>query len=82
MSAPDSTITNEHVAVDESYPWRYTVPPRSDTKLQLLTVGDVAVHGQWRGKLGEFYKAWTPMPKRDKKREKELGLLDSKRWKA
>lgn len=78
MSAhEDSSVTSESVAVDASYPWNYTVPSNPSRKMQLLTIGDIAVYGPWRGRIGEFYKAWAPMPKRDKQRERELGLLFS-----
>lgn len=52
--------------------WRYSIPPRSDSKMYLLTIGNVAVTGNWSGELGEFYKAWCPCPKRDKALELEL----------
>lgn len=55
--------------------WRYEVAPRGDAKVQLLTIGFVAVNGHWRGKYGELFIAWAPMPRRDKKREAELGLI-------
>lgn len=49
--------------------WRYEVPPDRGAKVQLLTVGGVAVYGQWYGKLGENFLAWAPLPKRDKAQE-------------
>ncbi|HET8870311.1 MAG TPA: hypothetical protein VFM48_07690 [Aquabacterium sp.] len=52
--------------------WRYTVPTRTDAKVWLLTKGNVAVTGNWHGEIGEFYKAWCPMPKRNKELEKQL----------
>lgn len=54
-------------------PWRYEVCPYGDT-VDLLTVGGIRVKGQWWGKLGEHYMAWMPLPKRDKRKELELGL--------
>lgn len=55
--------------------WRYEVPPSTDAKVFLLTVGRVAVVGQWYGALGEAFVAWAPMPRRDKEQEAQLGLL-------
>jgi hypothetical protein len=60
--------------------WRYEVSPRTDSKVQLLTVGRIAVHGNWYGTYGENFIAWAPMPKRNKVRENELiaeGVLKS-----
>lgn len=54
--------------------WHYTVPDNRAAKVQLLTVGRVAVHGHWYGELGEAFIAWAPMPRRDKRLEEELGL--------
>lgn len=52
--------------------WRYSIPTRTDSKMWLLTIGNVAVIGNWSGALGEFYKAWCPMPKRNKALEEQL----------
>lgn len=52
--------------------WRYSVPRNSDSKMWLLTIGNVGVPGFWHGELGQYYKAWCPMPKRDKALEKQL----------
>lgn len=51
--------------------YRYSVP-ESSSKMILLTIGDVAVMGNWAGELGQYYKAWCPLPKRDKVLEKQL----------
>lgn len=55
--------------------WRYERPHSTDAKVFLLTVGRVAVVGQWYGALGEAFIAWAPMPRRDKEQEARLGLL-------
>lgn len=55
--------------------WRYEVPTRTDAKVFLLTVGRVAVVGNWYGTLGENFVAWSPMLRRDKVAEANLGLL-------
>lgn len=54
--------------------WRYEVPPRTDSKVFLLTKGRVAVVGNWYGAYGESFIAWSPMLKRDKEQEARLGL--------
>lgn len=69
--------TNDPVIADNSSHWRYEKCPRLGAKVLLLTVGDTLTEGHWRGEVGEFFKAWHPVPKRDKKRESELGLLTS-----
>lgn len=55
--------------------WRYEVPACTDAKVLLLTVGRVAVAGQWHGPYGHSFIAWAPLPKRDKEQEARLGLL-------
>ena len=59
------TINRQHqVAVATDYYW---IPIDSQTprgvKLQLLTVGGVAIYGHWDGR-STFYTHWAPMPKR------------------
>lgn len=57
-------ITNAEVAVDPDYFWRpmdHSTP--RGVKLQLLSKGGVATHGQWDGK-DTFWEGWTPLPKR------------------
>lgn len=55
--------------------WRYEVPKATDSKVLLLTVGGVAVTGNWTGKFGQYFIAWAPLPKRDKAQEARLGIL-------
>ena len=43
--------------------WRKSVPSSTGTKMLLRTVGGVAVIGCWQGDLGQYYTAWSPMPK-------------------
>lgn len=56
--------TESKVAVDQNYHW---MPINSETprgvKLQLLTVGGVAIHGIYDGKMA-WVSHWTPLPKR------------------
>lgn len=54
--------------------WRYEKPALVVSKMMLLTTGHVAVLGPWIGEYGEHYIAWSPMPKRDKVTERELGV--------
>lgn len=54
--------------------WNYDIPPDKGAKVLLLTVGHVAVLGRWEGRIGEFYLAWSPLPKRDKVREREIAV--------
>lgn len=46
--------------------WNYSIPPQTDSKIILLTIGGVAVIGQWSGYLGQYYTAWTPLLKTNK----------------
>jgi len=52
--------------------WNYAIPADRGAKVLLLTVGHIAVLGRWEGRVGEFYLAWSPLPKRDKAREQEI----------
>jgi hypothetical protein len=52
--------------------WRYEPPANRGAKVLLLTRGCTAVVGTWTGAYGEQFIAWCPLPKRDKKREKEV----------
>lgn len=51
--------------------WRYEVPDTTATVL-LLTIGRVAMKGPWSGEMGQYYIAWSPLPKRDKALEDQL----------
>jgi hypothetical protein len=43
--------------------WHFSVPPTEyrSSKLQLLTIGGIAVQGTWCGQLGQNYVAWAPL---------------------
>ena len=56
----------------EPIDWNYEIPVHPGAKMQLLTIGNIAVHGTWKGRLGQYYKAWAPMPRRNKQLEKQL----------
>lgn len=51
--------------------WRYE-KPQHNGKMNLLTIGGVAVHGSWYGEVGEYFLAWAPLLKRDKQKEREI----------
>lgn len=57
---------------DENPQWRYEPAPRK--KCLLLSDMGVAYMGPPTGAFREEYIAWCPLPKRDRVREKELGL--------
>ncbi len=71
MTSPQPYITGQ---AGDVY-WRYEVPASTDAKVLLLTVGRVAVVGNWYGAYGQSFIAWAPMPRRDKEQEARLGLL-------
>lgn len=50
-------------APPEEVYWRESLPPSTGKKMLLRTVGGVAVIGNWRGSLGEFYVSWCPLPR-------------------
>ena len=43
--------------------WTFTKPDSSiaSSKMQLLTIGGVCVHGVWLGRVGQYYVAWAPL---------------------
>lgn len=51
--------------------WIYE-KPRQKGKMHLLTIGCISVTGDWKGELGEFFLAWSPLLKRDKQKEAEI----------
>lgn len=52
--------------------WIYSVPQSTDATMFLLTIGRIAMRGRWQGKMGEYFIAYCPMPKRDKVLEEKL----------
>lgn len=65
MSNPDAITTS-------GVPWNYSIPPNTAKKVLLLTTGKIAITGIWGDGLGVI--AWTPLPKRNKQLERELGI--------
>lgn len=61
----------EHIAAAPT-DWIYDVPANRGAKVQLLTIGGISVTGQWYGELGQYFMAWAPLLKRDKRREAEI----------
>ena len=59
----------------EGMSWRYEVAPLGQTVLLLSAFGNVINKGTWAGSYGEHYKAWLPLPKRDKAIEEKLGFI-------
>lgn len=53
--------------------WRYEIAPAGKT-VWLLTTGFVSIKGKWTGDYGEHFVAWSPMLKRNKDKERKLGL--------
>lgn len=52
--------------------WNYFPPQDNSCKVLLLTRCGIATLGIWG--TGNDVIAWSPLPKRDKKLERELGL--------
>lgn len=51
----------------------YETPAPKATKINILTVGNICITSIWQDGLG--HKGWSPLPARNKEKEKELGLL-------
>lgn len=43
--------------------WRREVCPHKGAKVLLLTIGGICITGTWSGALGQYFVAWSPMPK-------------------
>lgn len=59
------------VTVSADIYWRYDKPPLG-TKIFILTEGGIAIIGNWVAGAG--FKAWFPLPRRDKELEERLML--------
>lgn len=57
-----------------AYEWIYERSPPG-RKVYLLTIGKVAVVGDWTGEYGQTFIAWAPMHKRNRETELKLGIL-------
>jgi hypothetical protein len=73
--APMTHPITDHHDGDEIY-WRYPTvhgPAPRGVKLTLLTIGNQQVTGDWAE--GGGFKAWSPLIRRDKEVERQLGYL-------
>lgn len=62
MSAAFKLTSDQSTAVATDYFWQPLSTCPEGAKVQLLTIGGVAIYGQYR--RGEtFYQAWAPCPK-------------------
>lgn len=43
--------------------WRHEVCPHGGAKVLLKTIGGICTQGHWSGALGQYFTAWSPMPK-------------------
>lgn len=67
--------TNPITAPNNEIYWRYERPQHGG-KCLLLTIGRVAIVGNWSGDYGQHFVAWSPLPQRDKNQEISLGVLE------
>lgn len=63
--------SDAHVAVATDYFWLPMQDAPRGVKLQLLTRGGVAVHGQVSSDNASGFTGWTPLPQRQKPNNKE-----------
>ena len=54
--------------------WIYSIPRNRAERVQLLTIGRVAVHRTWSGAYGQHFIAWAPLPARDMVIESKITL--------
>jgi len=54
--------SDKTAVVDDSYFWQPMATCPLSRKVQLLTLGGVAVYGQYDGKAASW-RAWAPLPK-------------------
>lgn len=58
-----STLPTHLAAPPGQVYWRHEVCPNGGAKVLLRTIGGTCVVGQWYGALGQYFTAWSPMPK-------------------
>lgn len=63
MSASHKDVHTAESSGDQE--WTFDVPPLNirGAKMQLLTIGRIAVYGQWYGRLGQHFVAYAPLLK-------------------
>ena len=56
--------SDQSVAVGGGQEWNFETPPAElrGSKMQLLTIGRIAVYGVWKGGFGEYFVGWAPIP--------------------
>jgi hypothetical protein len=65
-------MSEQEVISTQAIEWIYSIPPKTDSKVNLLTIGRTSTTGNWYGKYGEFFIAWHPLAKRNKGLEDQL----------
>lgn len=66
-------MSNTEAITDGGNEYIYgTPPPDVNKKVTILTTGGTAVVQKWG--TGQGAMGWAPLPKRNKKREEELGF--------
>lgn len=68
----DNTQNAKGYLSSDAVVFNYDDPAPISTKLNILTEGNTCVIGFWQSGCG--YRAWAPLPSRDKKAERRLGL--------
>jgi hypothetical protein len=56
-------MSQQNVCTSGDQEWTFDVPPLElrGAKMQLLTIGKVAVMGLWKGGLGQYFVAYAPL---------------------
>jgi hypothetical protein len=54
--------------------WNYSVPTTNSDKYFLLTIGGVATTGPWTGEYMQYFKAWAPLMKENKRIEHWISI--------
>jgi hypothetical protein len=57
--------SQQQVSASSEQIWIFDVPPMNirGAKMQLLTIGRVAVMGKWQGVLGQYFVGYAPLVK-------------------
>jgi hypothetical protein len=55
--------------------WTHSKPFDESYKMLIKTNENMIIIGNWFGDYGQYFKAYCHLPKRDKERENELGVL-------
>lgn len=62
-----NALSQQTVHTARETEWIYDEPPSHlrGAKMLLLTIGKVAVTGHWTGGCGQYFAAYSPLPKVD-----------------